>query len=144
MERKATLCTIGFEVLDKHNYMYWSARVKTYLIAHDLWDIVETIREPQKQEDDEAACKAWRRKNSMTLHLIQISCGQDAYSMIQKESSAKKAWNTLARNYNTQKNTNPGTLSFSFFLIFSPSSSLRYQSLHLPLICLDAQTKSTF
>ncbi|KAB1225368.1 hypothetical protein CJ030_MR1G015692 [Morella rubra] len=110
METEATpVCAIGFEVLiDKQNYMYWSARVKTYLIAHDLWDIVAKGREPQKQEDDEAVCRVWRRKNSMALHLIQISCGQAAYSKIQKESSAKKAWDALAKEYDTQNNTNPG------------------------------------
>ena len=64
------------EVLKVDNYLVWSVQVKTYLIAQDHWDIVEVTDECPKQEDDEAAFKAWRRKNAMALHVIQISCPQ--------------------------------------------------------------------
>jgi hypothetical protein len=62
------------EVLDIGNYFVWSVQVRTYLIAQDLWSIVEATKEPCKQENDEAASKAWTKKNAMALHVIQISC----------------------------------------------------------------------
>ncbi|KAL0008035.1 hypothetical protein SO802_009537 [Lithocarpus litseifolius] len=49
-----------------------SVQVRTYLIAQDIWDIVEATIECPKQEDDEAAFKAWSKKNAMALHVIQI------------------------------------------------------------------------
>jgi len=84
------------EVLDKDNYVVWSVQVKTYLMAHDLWDTVEATTEPPKQEDDEAAFKAWSEKNSTALHVLKVSCGQYALAMIMEINSAKIAWNTLA------------------------------------------------
>ncbi|KAE8037802.1 hypothetical protein FH972_010359 [Carpinus fangiana] len=96
------------QVLDKDNYVAWSVRVKTYLRAHDLWEIVEGTTEPPTQEDDEAAFKTWCEKNSMALNAIQVSCRQDTLSMIMQISLAKIAWNTLAEKYNVSNNTNSG------------------------------------
>ena len=69
--------------------------MKTYLIALDLWDIVEATNECPKQEDDEAAFKAWSKKNAMALHVIQISCEPRLCFVIRRISSAKIAWDTL-------------------------------------------------
>jgi len=98
------------EVLDKDNYVVWSVQVKTYLMAHDLWDTVEATTEPPKQEDDEAALKAWSEKNSTALHVLKVSCGQYALPMIMDINYAKIAWNTLA--------------GLSFFLSISLSPNL--------------------
>ena len=76
METRTTLSAAVSEVLNVDNYYVWSVQVRTYLIAQDLWDIVEATDESPKQEDDEAAFKAWRRKNAMALHVIRISCLQ--------------------------------------------------------------------
>jgi hypothetical protein len=96
MEIKDGLSAAVLEVLDKDNYVAWSAWVKTYLIAQDLWETIEATTEPPKQEDDEATFKAWSNKNSTALHVLQVSCGPDILPMIRKISSAKIAWNTLA------------------------------------------------
>jgi len=96
MEIKGGLSAAVLQVLDKYNYVAWSVQVKTYLMAHDLWDTVEATTEPPKQEDDEAAFKAWSEKNSTALHVLKVSCGQYALAMIMKINSAKIAWNTLA------------------------------------------------
>ena len=63
--------------------------MKTYLIAQDLWDIVEATDECPNQEDDEAAFKAWSRKNAMALHVILISCPQWICHVISLIDSAK-------------------------------------------------------
>ncbi|KAG2673958.1 hypothetical protein I3760_13G113300 [Carya illinoinensis] len=96
------------EVLGKDNYEDWSARVKSYLKAYDLWDAVEVIIEPPKQEDDQThdAFKAWNKKNYMALNVIQNSCGLHSFSQIREITSAKIAWDTLAGVHNVPKNTN--------------------------------------
>jgi hypothetical protein len=99
-------------VLEKDNYADWSVGIKSYLMAQDLWDIIESTIEPPKQEDDEAAFKDWSDKNFMALQHIQNSCGPDTISEIKEIKSAKIAWNTLAEKYKVPKNTNTG-LSFS-------------------------------
>ena len=83
------------EVLDIDNYFVWSVQVRTYLIAQDLWSIVEATEEPCKQENDEAASKAWTKKNAMALHVIQISCKPHICFAIGLITSAKIAWETL-------------------------------------------------
>jgi hypothetical protein len=72
MEIKGGLSAGVLQVLDKDNYVAWSVQVKTYLMAHDLWDTVEETTEPPKQEDDEAAFKAWSEKNSTALHVLRF------------------------------------------------------------------------
>ena len=148
------------EVLNVDNYLVWSVQVKTYLMAQDLWDIVEgTDKRPEpkfveatdeipkpeiveatdespkpeiveatdleiveatdespkpeiveatdleiveatderlKPENDEAALKAWTRKNAMALHVIQISCEPRICFVISQITSAQIAWDTLA------------------------------------------------
>ncbi|BFG21070.1 hypothetical protein CerSpe_073440 [Prunus speciosa] len=91
------------ELLDSSNYVDWSVWVKTYLLAQDLWDVVEKEEEYDDDDDEEEAddkFKAWREKNATALHKIQISCGREASSLIRNTSSAKHAWDTLAGYYN--------------------------------------------
>jgi hypothetical protein len=93
------LCAVVLQVLEKDNYVDWSVRVKTYLMDHDLWDVIEATIEPPSLEDDEVAFKAWSMKNSTALHVIQISCGPNTISKIIQISSAKIAWDTLAKKF---------------------------------------------
>ncbi|GLT68598.1 hypothetical protein SLA2020_408110 [Shorea laevis] len=72
---------------DKNNYEDWKVYVKNYLLAQDLWDIVEY---GNTQEGN------WRKKNAAALHAILSTCSQDIFSQI-KDSSAKDAWNHLAK-----------------------------------------------
>jgi hypothetical protein len=84
------------QVLDIDNYFVWSVQVRTYLIAQDLWNIVEATDEHCEQEnDDKAASKAWTKKNAMALHVIQISCQPRICFAIGLITSAKIAWETL-------------------------------------------------
>ena len=96
---KAGLSVAVLEVLDEDNYVEWSVRVKTYLMALDLWEIIEETTKPLRREDDEATFKAWSKKNSTALHIIQISCSSNTFSQIIKISSAKIAWDMLAKKY---------------------------------------------
>ncbi|KAB1202911.1 hypothetical protein CJ030_MR8G002094 [Morella rubra] len=109
METKPGLYPAVFEVLDKCNYLDWRAQMKTYLIAQDLWEVVEGIQETPDQETNDFAFKAWSKKNSMALHVIQISCGPNSFSTIREISLAKIVWNTLAEKYTMRKTTYSGT-----------------------------------
>jgi len=88
--------TIVLELLTKENYENWK---ENYLLAHDLWDIVEATTEPPKPEDDVVEFKAWRKNNAAALHAILISCGVDILPEIRKIDSAKKVWDKLATMY---------------------------------------------
>jgi len=99
VKQRLLLCAVVLQVLEKDNYVAWTVRVKTYLMAHDLWDVIEATTEAPSLEDDEAAFKAWSMKNSTALHVIQISCGPDTISKIIHISSAKTAWDTLAKKF---------------------------------------------
>ncbi|KAI5343919.1 hypothetical protein L3X38_011795 [Prunus dulcis] len=87
------------EVLNGRNYVDWSVLVKTYLLAQDLWDVVEEDEEEEEEEEVDDKFKAWRKKNATALHTIQISCGQEAFSLIRNTTSAKRAWDTLAEEF---------------------------------------------
>ncbi|KAI5340549.1 hypothetical protein L3X38_019823 [Prunus dulcis] len=86
----------NLKLLNHRNYEYWSFRVKVYLLAEDVWDLVEATTEPPKPEDGEVAFKAWRKNNAKALLAIQTSCGDDTYPIIEGITEAKAAWYTLA------------------------------------------------
>ncbi|GKV34817.1 hypothetical protein SLEP1_g43160 [Rubroshorea leprosula] len=82
--------TIVQEVLEKKNYRRWSILLKHYLVAQDVWDVIEP--RPMTEETDE---RVWSRKNALALHAIKISCGAKAFDRIEKIDSAKDAWEAL-------------------------------------------------
>lgn len=101
METKAAFCPTILEVLDKDNYMNWSICVKTYLMTQDLWETIEVTTDLPEQEDNiEVAFATWSKKNTIALHVIQNSCGPDAFSQIWEITSAKIAWYILEEKYN--------------------------------------------
>ncbi|XP_057989232.1 uncharacterized protein LOC110633875 isoform X2 [Hevea brasiliensis] len=79
------------------NYPNWSVCMKNYLMANDLWDIVEATTEAPNPEEAEAEFKAWRKKNAAALHAIQISCMPHILFQIKEISSARICWDTLAK-----------------------------------------------
>ncbi|XP_057989244.1 uncharacterized protein LOC110633868 isoform X2 [Hevea brasiliensis] len=82
---------------DGFNYPNWSVCMKNYLMANDLWDIVEATTEAPNPEEAEAEFKAWRKKNAAALHAIQISCMPHILFQIKEISSARICWDTLAK-----------------------------------------------
>ncbi|CAN6695381.1 unnamed protein product [Malus baccata var. baccata] len=72
--------TVVLTVLNRKNYDDWNSRIKTYLLAEDLWDIVEGTYELPREEDA-AERKDWKN-NVKALYAIQSSCGDDTYKII--------------------------------------------------------------
>ncbi|KAG6670438.1 hypothetical protein I3843_Q064900 [Carya illinoinensis] len=117
METKSTTAFSAaipvLELLDKHNnYPEWAIRMRTYLKGQDLWKVIidkdenaptyenDDVNDNGADDDDAAAAiKVWRRRNYMALHVIQISCGPDAFAEIRSFCSAKTAWQTLEKKY---------------------------------------------
>ncbi|KAM1767475.1 hypothetical protein EV2_046560 [Malus domestica] len=85
-------CGIVPEVLNQNNYTPWSLRVKTYLVAKGLWDVVQT-EHPEVGPSDKH--EVWKQRNAEALHAIQLSCGDDILSLISDATSAKSAWDIL-------------------------------------------------
>ncbi|XP_050279701.1 uncharacterized protein LOC126720895 isoform X2 [Quercus robur] len=92
MGRSFHLTGAGIDRLDGDNYLDWSFQVKTYLMAQDLWNIVEATDESTNAEYD----PCWTKQNAMTLHVIHVYCGRRFSSLIWMITSAKFAWDTLA------------------------------------------------
>ncbi|PQP92524.1 uncharacterized protein Pyn_19047 [Prunus yedoensis var. nudiflora] len=78
--------SIVLEVLNQDNYEQWSFRVKTYLLAKDLWDIVEA---PTQEFGEGVGDKVWTKKNAEALYAIQISCGTDIFTFIKNSKRPK-------------------------------------------------------
>ncbi|KAJ8900055.1 hypothetical protein K2173_024171 [Erythroxylum novogranatense] len=79
---------------NKSSYEDWSKRMKTYLSKQGLWDIIEGSSEPEENEID---YETWTKRNDVALHAIRISCNPSVREQIQGISSAKIAWDYLAK-----------------------------------------------
>ena len=104
MERGFHPTGAGIDHLDMDNYLDWSFQVKTYLMAQDLWNIVEATDESTNAEYD----PCWTKQNAMTLHVIHVYCGPDLYYLIRLITSAKIAWDTLAAIFKLSKSNYMG------------------------------------
>ena len=98
-------------VPEEYDYVAWSVRMKAYLKACDLWDIVEAATQPPKPEDDEIAFNAWSKKDAIALYLIRESSSAFNSSLF-RAGTAQDAWDILAKFYNSEGNS----LSFNLFL----------------------------
>ncbi|XP_040367034.1 uncharacterized protein LOC112180383 isoform X6 [Rosa chinensis] len=92
--------SIVLEVLNQHNYKEWSSRVETYLLAEDLWDVVNM--KPPEREEREVEYEAWKTKNAKALHAIKISCGTQPFSFINETRTAKMAWEVLEKQFKSR------------------------------------------
>ncbi|XP_065867834.1 uncharacterized protein [Euphorbia lathyris] len=109
-ERKERRLNIVPEVLHKHNYAIWSACMKSYLVANDLWETIEATAEEHeiahekenaeeptnRRESSEVEYKAWRKKNAAAVHAIKISCCPHLRWFIINFKTAKRCWEFLA------------------------------------------------
>lgn len=90
---------IVHNVLNQDNYELWSMRVKTYLVARDLWSIVKPTNEPPKLEDNEVEFQVWSNRNAEALHAIHICCGDDMFPFVSGLDTAKAAWDSLEAKF---------------------------------------------
>ncbi|GKV02904.1 hypothetical protein SLEP1_g15282 [Rubroshorea leprosula] len=91
MEIVTSTSAIVPEVLKEDNYERWSILMEHYLVAQDLWDVVQSSEIPGGGKERE-----WMKNNALALHAIGISCGREAFDQIKNIRSAKDAWDELA------------------------------------------------
>ncbi|KAJ6428802.1 hypothetical protein OIU84_020457 [Salix udensis] len=131
--------SIVVEVLRDDNYDDWSACMKSYMLAQDLWDFIEPAdhQEGDQEVDSEPIdhregdSKAWRKKNAAALHAIQISCSPHILSTIRSIISAKDAWDTLANSQQQHSPSNEVQSQGSGIQRSHSLPLLDLQSLHL-------------
>ncbi|KAF2318367.1 hypothetical protein GH714_006113 [Hevea brasiliensis] len=114
------------ELLDGLNYANWSVCMKNYLLANDLWDIVEATTEAPSPEEPEGEYKAWIKKNAAALHAIQISCMSHILSQIKEIGSARICWDSLAKMHEVQ----------------SPGDQIQPQEVELPPVKEELQQQA--
>ncbi|XP_061999144.1 uncharacterized protein LOC133716448 [Rosa rugosa] len=88
---------VNIKALDQDNYDYWFFRVKTYLMAEGLWDVVDGTNIPPTVEDPKFM--AWQKNNARALQAIIIFCGEDAELFIKYITTAKDAWDILVKQF---------------------------------------------
>ena len=74
------------------NYQVWSIKMKMYLIAQDLWDVIEIS--PMNVDVDEM-----KSRNSKALSAIFLSCEDHIIRLLDPNDLAVTAWKKLEKQY---------------------------------------------
>ena len=84
-------------ILNYKNYDDWSSQIKTYLLAEDLWNIIDECTDelPKTEDEEKAKRNAWKKKDAKALIAIQNSFEDDTYHLIKYTTTAKAAWDIL-------------------------------------------------
>ncbi|ESQ47415.1 hypothetical protein EUTSA_v10028209mg [Eutrema salsugineum] len=86
----------------------WSIKMRTLLMARDLWDIVENgvSEENTNQSLEESAKrqKYLRIKDMTALHMLQMSVTDSVFLRIARATSSKQAWEILKADFGETKN----------------------------------------
>ncbi|XP_071933991.1 uncharacterized protein [Coffea arabica] len=81
------------------NYQIWVVKMKSYLDANDLWDVVETDPVPELSEDPTIAeMRAHRdavKRRSKAMTCIHSAVSDAVFTKIMTCETAKEAWDTL-------------------------------------------------
>ncbi|XP_030516486.1 uncharacterized protein LOC115729991 [Rhodamnia argentea] len=84
-------------IFDGNNYDYWSIKMTTFLMAQDLWDIVEKGYEvPQ---EGATVPKDQLQKDARALCVIQQALSEIVFPRIIGANTAKKAWEILREEF---------------------------------------------
>ncbi|KAJ4838166.1 hypothetical protein Tsubulata_029903 [Turnera subulata] len=76
------------------NYQDWRTKMREYLLKEGSWYNIIKFFSDQPNHDD---YKTWKDKNAKALHAIQDACGPNMPVQILALTSAKHAWETLAK-----------------------------------------------
>ncbi|CAA7055813.1 unnamed protein product [Microthlaspi erraticum] len=70
----------------------WSIKMKTLLMARDLWDVVESGVSEETKKD-------LRIKDMTALHMLQMSVTDSIFLRIGRATSSKQAWEILKADF---------------------------------------------
>ncbi|XP_042029945.1 uncharacterized protein LOC121776854 [Salvia splendens] len=96
----ANLPSFQVPMLNKSSFDNWSIKMKALLVAHDVWEIVESgYKEPQDETDlsqqQRDRLRDARKRDKKALYLIYQALGDDDFEKISSASTAKEAWKKL-------------------------------------------------
>ncbi|CAN6571571.1 unnamed protein product [Malus baccata var. baccata] len=109
-------------VLNRKNYDDWSSRIKTYLLAKDLWDVVHL----ETEDKENAQSRAWKKKDAKALYAIQNSCGDDTYKLIKDKTTAKEAWDTLYQKLKPGANSDNGETFVNYVVSLKWNDAIKF------------------
>jgi len=87
------------EKLEEGNYESWRMQMKSILIFNDLWGYVDGSMARPISGSEEAQ---WRMRDEKALALIVLSTSKNELGHIRRMTTAKAAWNELARVHSSQ------------------------------------------
>ncbi|WZY89173.1 uncharacterized protein BNAUNNG00310D [Brassica napus] len=77
-------------VFDGDNHEIWSIKMRTLLMARDLWDVVESGVSVEKN---------LKTKDMRALHMLQMSVTDSLFLRIARATSSKQAWEILKEEF---------------------------------------------
>ncbi|XP_074341879.1 uncharacterized protein LOC141679275 [Apium graveolens] len=94
-------------IFNGESYDLWSIQMKTLFISHDLWELVEDGYEAGATQEDIASWLAARqnefknkkKKDAITLLLIQQGVSKAIFPRIMGAKASKKAWDLLRNQF---------------------------------------------
>ncbi|KAK6161466.1 hypothetical protein DH2020_004847 [Rehmannia glutinosa] len=92
------------------NYPIWAVKMKTYLRAFDLWEIVETGREPTPLSANPTVAQIKQHNEENAKKFKALSCIHSAvsdviFTRIMTCETAKEAWNKLKEEFQGSERT---------------------------------------
>ncbi|XP_070667764.1 uncharacterized protein [Malus domestica] len=91
-------------VLNSNNFDNWSIKMKAFLGAHNVWEVVEkgyiepeneaTMSQPQNE-----SLKDSRKRDKKALYLIYQALDDNGFEKVSSATSAKQAWEKLQTSY---------------------------------------------
>ena len=91
-------------VFNGENYPIWIVKMKTYLKAHDLWEVVEIGREPPQLRANPTIAQMAQHSEECAKRYKAMSCIQSAitdtiFTKIMACETAKEAWDKLKEEF---------------------------------------------
>ncbi|GLT34784.1 hypothetical protein SLA2020_092800 [Shorea laevis] len=83
-------------LLEEDNFEDWRIYIENYLLAQDLWGIIESGDDADFLSSSNDM-RNWRKKNAAALHAIHTTTSSHIFAQIKEIRSAKDAWNKLAK-----------------------------------------------
>ncbi|XP_056863139.1 uncharacterized protein LOC108852877 [Raphanus sativus] len=77
-------------VFDGEDHEIWSIKMRTLLMARDLWDVVESGVSVEKN---------LKTKDMTALHMLQMSVTDSLFLRIARATSSKQAWEILKEEF---------------------------------------------
>ncbi|GAV57492.1 DUF4219 domain-containing protein [Cephalotus follicularis] len=87
------------------NYEFWSVKMKAFLRAYDLWEIVEKGYEPPAETDVQQTVAQFKKqkeessKNFKDLSFLHSAVAESIFSRIVGAATLQEAWNTLQKEF---------------------------------------------